>query len=544
MSDTTKLILAIVVVVVVVAVIISLFMNARKRRELEHRRFEAGELRAQIEEQAPRLQETEDRASVTGAIAADARTAADRTAAEAERKAAEARQLEEQAQQQAAEARRLEQHAEKHAEEAAQAQSSLVDLEREADRVDPDVRTDAEGHRLDESGQRLPAQESAGATAAAATAGGTAAAASAPFLRDDDEPDLADAENPFATNDARGDTETLDAGEATDASRASEVEDSPAPANEADTSADSAWDDGLVGTESVDHTPDENRDDVSNDDTTTRDETTTGSASAGTDTDQGPVEPAYDDHGLLVRDDAEETVSVPALEDRDQYVTETGTPDDDPGDHRGQPWATTSGTPAPETDRDPETGAEEGQATEGALGSRMDPSTQTEIDGGAGEPASPESTSHASSTEEPADESVTDEAWADEPVTEEPVAAGSGSDERPSDEPVGEESQAHETVTDEAWSDEPTSDEPTSDEQQQAGPRISSFEEVVDGGFGIGSAAPLADGAQPLGHAVKASRDGSTFLLPGDEGYDDAAPDVWFYNEESARRAGFRKPGE
>ena len=136
MSDTTKLILAVVVVVVVVAVIIGLFLNARKRRELEHRRFEAGELRAKIDEHAPRLQETEDRASVTGAIAADARVEADRTAEEAERKATEARELEEQAQQKAAEARRLEGHAEKHAEEAAQAQSSLVELQREADRVD------------------------------------------------------------------------------------------------------------------------------------------------------------------------------------------------------------------------------------------------------------------------------------------------------------------------------------------------------------------------------------------------------------------------
>ena len=83
-----------------------------------------------------------------------------------------------------------------------------------------------------------------------------------------------------------------------------------------------------------------------------------------------------------------------------------------------------------------------------------------------------------------------------------------------------------------------------STEPQQSGPRVSTFEEVVDGGFGIGSAAPLEDGVQPLGHDVKASRDGSTFLVPGDEGYDDAEPDVWFYNEESARRAGFRKPGE
>ncbi len=165
MSDTTKLILAVVVVVVVVAVIITLFLNARKRRELEHRRFEAGELRAKIDEHSPRLQEREDRASVTKAIAADARTEAERTAEEAERKAAEARELEEQAQQKAAEARRLEGHAQKHAEEATQAQSSLVELEREADRIDPDVRTDAEGYRIDESGQRLPDREPSGCCA-------------------------------------------------------------------------------------------------------------------------------------------------------------------------------------------------------------------------------------------------------------------------------------------------------------------------------------------------------------------------------------------
>ena len=81
-------------------------------------------------------------------------------------------------------------------------------------------------------------------------------------------------------------------------------------------------------------------------------------------------------------------------------------------------------------------------------------------------------------------------------------------------------------------------------EAQQSGHRVSTFEEVVDGGFGIGSAAPLEGGVQPLGHDVKASRDGSTFLVPGDEGYDDAQADVWFYNEESARRAGFHRAGE
>jgi GNAT superfamily N-acetyltransferase len=52
------------------------------------------------------------------------------------------------------------------------------------------------------------------------------------------------------------------------------------------------------------------------------------------------------------------------------------------------------------------------------------------------------------------------------------------------------------------------------------------------------------DGAQPLGHAVKGRRDGTTFVGPDDAGYDDVEPDVWFYNEEAARRAGFRRDGE
>jgi hypothetical protein len=312
-------------------------------------------------------------------------------------------------------------------------------------------------------------------------------AASAPFLRDDDEPDLADAENPFAP-----------------AAREQE---------------------GPMGTETVDddRTPDESRDDVSTDDATTPDDGTsmtpdtatsesswegssaTGAAAAagtgaaagwaarsdddddsadatpptnasgpgeGTDEQRnsGVTEPdSHDDTSEQTTAATEETVSVPALEDRGDYLSDQGTPADDPGDHRGQPWATTTGTPPPAAETDPETGAEEGQATEGALGSRMDPTTETEID------------------------------------------------------PGQEERQ---------------------EQPQRGGPRVSSFEEVVDGGFGIGSAAPLSDGVQPLGHDVKASRDGATFLLPGDEGYDDAQPDVWFYNEESARRAGFRRQGE
>ncbi|MDQ2797396.1 MAG: MSCRAMM family adhesin SdrC, partial [Actinomycetota bacterium] len=74
--------------------------------------------------------------------------------------------------------------------------------------------------------------------------------------------------------------------------------------------------------------------------------------------------------------------------------------------------------------------------------------------------------------------------------------------------------------------------------------RLSSFDEVVDGGFGIGSAQPIADGAQPLGHPVKGWHDLKSFVAPGEAGYDGGEPDVWFFNEDAARRAGFTPQGE
>ena len=74
----------------------------------------------------------------------------------------------------------------------------------------------------------------------------------------------------------------------------------------------------------------------------------------------------------------------------------------------------------------------------------------------------------------------------------------------------------------------------------QPGPRISDFDELRDGGFGVGSAAPLDDGAQPLDHPVQAYRDTMTYDLPGDPGYDSAEPHVWFYDE--ARRRAQRLP--
>jgi hypothetical protein len=74
--------------------------------------------------------------------------------------------------------------------------------------------------------------------------------------------------------------------------------------------------------------------------------------------------------------------------------------------------------------------------------------------------------------------------------------------------------------------------------------RVSGLEEVVDGGYGVGSASPLEDGAQPLGHPIMGFHETMTFVAPEAEGYGEAAPDVWFYDEDAARRSGFHAAGE
>ena len=88
-------------------------------------------------------------------------------------------------------------------------------------------------------------------------------------------------------------------------------------------------------------------------------------------------------------------------------------------------------------------------------------------------------------------------------------------------------------------SEDTASDEPATEER--AGRRISDFHELRDGGFGVGSAAPLDDGAQPLDHPVQGYRDTMTYRVPGDAGYDSAEPHVWFYDEGAAERSGFRR---
>ena len=92
--------------------------------------------------------------SVTAAMAADARADAERKVADAERQAAEAERKAVEAERQAAEARRLEEQAERHRAAAESARAEHAGLEREADRVDPDLRTDDEGYRVE---SRTPA---------------------------------------------------------------------------------------------------------------------------------------------------------------------------------------------------------------------------------------------------------------------------------------------------------------------------------------------------------------------------------------------------
>ena len=70
--------------------------------------------------------------------------------------------------------------------------------------------------------------------------------------------------------------------------------------------------------------------------------------------------------------------------------------------------------------------------------------------------------------------------------------------------------------------------------------RTSELDEVRDGGYGVGSAAPLDDGALPLGHPVKAWEDTKTFVTPDHEKYDEADPHVWYTDADAAQQAGFR----
>ena len=124
------------------------------------------------------------------------------------------------------------------------------------------------------------------------------------------------------------------------------------------------------------------------------------------------------------------------------------------------------------------------------------------------------------------------EASTDEP---EPDAA---SDESEAGDQPAEEHTEPEASTDEPEPEPQAGDQPA---EVSAPRRVSDFHEIRDGGFGMGSAAPLDDGAQPLDHPVQAYRDTMTYRLPEDDGYADAVADVWFYDAGAAERSGFHR---
>lgn len=72
----------------------------------------------------------------------------------------------------------------------------------------------------------------------------------------------------------------------------------------------------------------------------------------------------------------------------------------------------------------------------------------------------------------------------------------------------------------------------------------SSFEEVRDGGYGVGSAAPVWDRVMPLGHPIKGTTHHMEYFVPGGQWYEQVVADVWFTDEETAVRFGYHRSGD
>ncbi len=104
------------------------------------------------------------------------------------------------------------------------------------------------------------------------------------------------------------------------------------------------------------------------------------------------------------------------------------------------------------------------------------------------------------------------------------------------------ESDSRATESDSAGSESSSTGSPAdrSSASTDDGPRTSSLDEIRDGGYGVGSAATIDDGAVPLGHPVKAWEDTKTYVTPEQATYGEAEPHLWFADEHAAQRAGFR----
>jgi large subunit ribosomal protein L4 len=66
---------------------------------------------------------------------------------------------------------------------------------------------------------------------------------------------------------------------------------------------------------------------------------------------------------------------------------------------------------------------------------------------------------------------------------------------------------------------------------------------AVDGPFGPGSHAPLADGSEPEGFPIKGNAQSMLYHVPGSRYYKATVAEAWFATEDAAEAAGFSKPG-
>ena len=74
-----------------------------------------------------------------------------------------------------------------------------------------------------------------------------------------------------------------------------------------------------------------------------------------------------------------------------------------------------------------------------------------------------------------------------------------------------------------------------------AAARIASVEEVPAGPHGKGSAKAGADGSGPAGWLIKGNADSMLFHGPDSPAYEQTIAEVWFFDEDTARKAGFDK---
>jgi hypothetical protein len=599
MSDTQKLILWIVLAVIVIAIVAWLLVRSSRRRQEEEQRRQARALRAQAAVREAAVTRAADRASVTQQIASEARADADESHARAQQALEEAKARAAEAEQKAAQAERLDREAQTHESTAGRVQSDRDDLLREADRVDPDVETDEQGQDVDalttrdehpahrraaaatvngsaagdeipQSAERrsdrraegpapvgetgaapvhddtTPASTWPGAVGVGSAAGAVAAGGISGAVFDDDEPDLADAENPFAPPRTHG----LESGQSgghglhegsTTQTRAEEsrdddvMRDADAGAGDPRGTRPVAPVQGEGAGERMDPSGPSGSGEPHGGIFASRPEfgdptgSGHGTRAAGDDLSAPHQEEQTDDS-----DDDADWVNGPVDEDAidqrpvDDVVDWINGPSDDE--------SVTVDVP----DEDP-SNPDDLVAAAAAGGAR------------AGQDA----------PSAPADEvigRIPEQAHAARPEQDDALHGNQRSEEEQSNIETAGSDQSDDGGDDADWSvpdlsgTEGVADSRRDEDgahlghQSDSGSafgtlrerRISSYEEVRDGGYGMGSAATIKDGAQPLGHAIKGVRGSGTYLTPGSQGYDDAEPDVWFYDEQSARKAGYR----